>query len=275
MFRFAGWSRISRLNTLFTPALYIPTLAKLLKAAGKMHGPTSTAGKIDQFETRFTMVGGAHFMIAGNGKEAWPVSAAEAEAFKSLYRRRMIRARWIRRGVILTPLLFIWLNILLSDQPESVRALLGVAAATLFVIGIPLAFLQHALTGDLTRWGIERQLSRRITTRLPEAITPPLTPVGHFGRRLLFACIALELGMIVLHLAMGEGALAEHMRVLYGQTSGNEGPLARFTGNLAWVTQLALMLAIVLMIVDRRIRRRRAEEAKAAEKAETPLTTPR
>jgi hypothetical protein len=54
-----------------------------------MHGPITTAGKIDAFEARFTIVGGAHFLIAPNGKEAWPISAAEADAFKALYRRRM------------------------------------------------------------------------------------------------------------------------------------------------------------------------------------------
>jgi preprotein translocase subunit SecG len=147
---------------------------------------------------------------------------------------------------------------------------LGAWVLILYLPGIPLAFLQHALTSDLTRRGIERQLQRRITTRLPAAITPQLTGIGHFGRRLLIACVAVEFGMIALHILMGEGALAEHMRVFHGQTVGNEGTLAVLTGTLAWVTQFALILAILLLIVDRRVRRQRAHAAEAKERADAP-----
>jgi hypothetical protein len=226
-----------------------------------MHGPITTAGKIDAFETRFTIVNGAHFLIAPNGKEAWPISAAEADAFKALYRRRLVRARWIRRGLLFGPALLMVLAMMSAAIPDG----LGIILLPLYLLAIPLAFLQHALTADLTRWWIERQLQRRITTRLPEATTPPLTPIGRLGKRLLIGCIALEIGMVVLHLLLGMDALAEHMRVLYGQTNGDEGMLAQFTGNLAWFTQFALMLAILLMIVDRRIRRGREAAAKLAD----------
>jgi hypothetical protein len=225
-----------------------------------MFGPGTTAGKIDEFETRFTVVNGAQFMIAANGKEAWPISAAEAEEFKSLYRRRMERARWLRRGLLIGPALLIVCAMLSVALPDSLAAIL----LPLYILAIPIALAQHPITSDLTRWGIERRLKQRITTRLPAAITPPLTPIGHFGRRLLFACVALEIGMIVLHLLLGEHALAEHMRVLYGQMNGREGMLARVTGNLAWTVQFAAMLAILLLIVDRRARRRAAARAKQA-----------
>jgi hypothetical protein len=144
--------------------------------------PGTTAGKIDEFGTRFTIVKGAHFLIAGNGKEAWPISAAEAEEFKALHRRRMIVARWIRRLAILTPILMLILGWNFLPKAAWVREAFGTATALLLVFGIPLGFLQHNLTSDLTGFGIERRLKGRITTGLREAITPQLTTAGWWTR---------------------------------------------------------------------------------------------
>ena len=231
-----------------------------------MFGPTTTAGKIDDYGTRFTVVNGAHFLIAGKGNEAWPISAAEADAFKAHYRRRMLFARWLRRGMILTPILILVLNAFFPlPKTEFVRSTLGTVTALLLVFGIPLSFLLHHVISDLARAGIERGLAQRITTRQPEAVTPQLTAVGRFGRWLLFACVALEIGMAVLHALIGRDALAQHMRIMYRLGNGQEDMLARLTGNLAWVLQFAMMLAILLLIVDRRGRRRAGELSKEAE----------
>lgn len=236
-----------------------------------MFGPRSTAGKIDEYESRFTIVNGAHFLIAGNGREAWPISAAEAAEFKALYRRRMERARWIRRSVFLVPLLFILLDILSLPPPDA----LAIVLLPLYLIAVPVSLAQHPITSDLTRAGIERRLKRRITTRLPAAITPPLTPLGRFGKRLLIACVAIELGTIALHLALGRDAYAQHMRILYRVGNGQEGLLAQITGNLAWGAQFAAMLAILLLIVDRRSRRLAAERAKQADESAAAAALPR
>jgi hypothetical protein len=231
-----------------------------------MFGPTTTSGKIDEYETRFTIVNGAHFLISGKGSEAWPISAAEVADFQAHYRRQMVRARWLRRGLILSPILIILLNAFFPlPRTEFVRSTVGVGTALLLVFGIPLSFLLHNIISDVTRIGIERRLQHRITSRLPEAITPKLTPAGRFGRRLLFACVALEIGMAVLHALLGRDALAQHMRILYRMGNGQEEMLARLTGNLAWVLQFAMMLAILLLIVDRRGRRKAGELARAAE----------
>jgi hypothetical protein len=233
-----------------------------------MLGPGTTAGKIDDYETRFTMVNGAHFLIAGTGDEAWPISAAEAEEYKAHYRRQMVRARWLRRGLILTPILIIVLNAFFPlPRTAFVRSTVGVGTALLLVFGIPLGFLLHNIVSDLARTGIERRLKHRITTRLPEAVTPKLTAAGRAGRRLLFACLALEIGMAALHLILGRDAFAQHMRIMYRMGNGQEEALARLTGNLAWVLLFAMMLAILLMIVDRRGRRRMAAAEKAAKAA--------
>ena len=230
-----------------------------------MFGPTTTAGKIDEYGTRFTIVNGAHFLISGKGKEAWPISAAEEAEFRAHYRRQMVRARWLRRGLILTPILIIILNAFFPlPRTEFVRSTVGVGTALLLVFGIPLGFLLHNIISDVTRIGIERRLQHRLTSRLREAITPKLTPFGRFGRRLLFACVALEIGMMVLHAVIGREALAQHMRILSRMGNGQEEMLARLTGNLAWVLQFAMVLAILLLIVDRRGRRKAGELAKAA-----------
>lgn len=223
-----------------------------------MYGPSTTAGKIDAFETRFTRVNGGHFLIAPDGKEAWPISAAEDAEFKALYRRRMERARWFRRGLLLGPLLLIVLTMISFPVPDSLAAIL----LPLYLLAIPIGLIQHPVTSDFTIRRIERGLKHRITTRFPAAITPPLTPLGHFGRRLLFACVALEIGMIGFRLLLNREALAEHMRVMYRHTNGHEGVLAQVTGNLAWGLQYAALLAIVLLFIDRRSRRLAAERAK-------------
>ena len=103
-------------------------------------------------------------------------------------------------------------------------------------------------------------LKHRITTREPEAITPKLTWAGRVGRRLLFAFVALEVGMAGLHLILGRDALAQHMRIMTRLGDGNEDWLARLTGNLAWVLHFAALLGIVLLIVDRRSRRQTGSE---------------
>jgi len=229
-------------------------------------GPTTTAGKIDEYETRFTIVNGAHFLIAGNGKEAWPVSAAEADAFKARYRGRMILARWLRRGIILTPILIVLLNIFLFvDASLAFKKVLGTIAAIAFAFGIPLSFLMHTLVSDLTRRDIERGLQRRLTTRLPEAVTPQLSTAGWVGRRLLWAFAALEIGMAGLHLLLGRDALAEHMRIMHQMGNGREGWLALLTGNLAWVLQFVLIIGIILLLIDRRARRKAGEQEKVAQ----------
>ena len=228
-----------------------------------MFGPTTTAGKIDEFETRFTRVNGADFFITANGKEAWPVSAAEAEDFKALYRRRMARAKWIRRALLIGPILLILLSMLSAALPDGLAAIVF----PIYFLSIPTALAQHPITSDLTRVGIERRLKHRITTRLPAAITPALTPVGRFGRQLLFACVAIEIGMIAMRFCLPRPLLAEHMRILYRMGNGQEGPFALVTGNLAWASHYALFLAIMLLLIDRRSRRKAAEQAKAVEAA--------
>jgi hypothetical protein len=95
-----------------------------------------------------------------------------------------------------------------------------------------------------------------MTTRLPAAITPALTPLGRFGRRLLLTGAVLEIGLPALHLCFGRESLAAHMRVMHGMTNGREGLLAEITGTLAWVGELALVLAIALIMIDRTARRR-------------------
>jgi hypothetical protein len=219
-----------------------------------MPGPITTAGKIDAFEARFTIVGGAHFLIAPNGREAWPISAAEADAFKALYRRRMQGARWRRRLVFVVPFGLLFLS--MAGLPVT-DTLVG-TVLFLYLIGIPIAFAQHEITSDLTKREIARRLTQRMTTRLPAAITPALTPLGRFGRRLLLTGAALEIGLPALHLCFGRDSLAAHMRVMHGMTNGREGLLAEITGALAWVGELALVLAIALIMIDRTARRRAA-----------------
>lgn len=224
-----------------------------------MFGPTTTAGKIDAFETRFTTVSGMHFLIAPGGREAWPISQVEAADFKALYRRRMLRARWIRRSLLIGPLLLIVLAMIAFPVPDSLAAVL----LPLYLLAIPVGLIQHRVTGDLTVRRIERGLRHRIVSRFPAALTPALTPLGRYGRQLLLACVAVELGIIGFRLLLSREALAEHLRVLYGHATGHEAMLAQVSGTIAWVVQYAAVLAIVLMILDRRARRRAAARREA------------
>jgi hypothetical protein len=224
-----------------------------------MHGPITTAGKIDAFETRFTIVNGAHFLIALNGKEAWPISAAEADAFKALYRRRMQGARWRRRWVFIVPFGLLFLSMAGLPVPDTLAGIV----LFLYLIGIPIAFAQHEITSDLTKRAITRPLKQRMTTRFPAAITPVLTPLGRFGRRLLLTAVVLEIGLPALHLCFGRESLAAQMRVMHGMTNGREGLLAEITGTLAWVGELALVLAVALIMIDRAARRRAARASPA------------
>jgi hypothetical protein len=230
-----------------------------------MLDPTSTARKIDEFESRFTTVNAAHFLIAANGKEAYPISAAEASEFKALYRRRMMWARWLRRIVVIGPFALLFLT------PSALGPYLFAWGVAPYLLFLPLGLIQHPIVSDLTKVSIERRLKRRITTRLPAAVTPARTPLGRFARRLLLTCIALEIGMVALHAMMGMDALAEHMRIMYRQGNGHEGLLAQVTGNLVWGVLLAAMFSMALMMVDRWSRRLaavRAEKAEAAKAAD-------
>ena len=232
-----------------------------------MFGPSTTGAAIDAFESRFTNAAGAHFMIAANGKEAYPIGEAEGLAFRALYRRRMGRARWIRRASLIAviPLLML-LNTLMPAPSDWLRSALQQASG-LLLLGLPLIGLaQHPITSDLTKVGIERKLKHRMTTRFAPAITPVATPLGRFAKRMLIAAVAIEVAILLFHAFGSRDDLAAHMRVLYGLESGNEGLAARLTGNLSWVVQLAIVTGVLLMMLDRR-RRRIAERAKAAEAA--------
>lgn len=228
-----------------------------------MFGPGTTGAAIDAFESRFTSAAGAHFMIAANGKEAYPIGEAESLAFRALYRRRMRRARWIRRGSFLAviPLLML-LSAVSDDVPSWALPALRSASALIF-LGLPLlGLIQHPIVSDLTKTAIERRLKHRITTRHPPAVTPVATPLGRFAKRLLIAAFAIEAAILLFHAIGGRDELAAHMRVLYGLTSGNEGLAARLTGNLSWVVQFALLTGFLLLMLDRR-RKRAAARAKA------------
>ena len=232
-----------------------------------MFGPRTTAAAIEAFEGRFTQVGGAQFLVARGGAEAWPVAAIEADALRTRYRRRMMRAKLVRRLAVLWPFVTILFMLATSSLPREVQGPLQQAAGLLAAFGLPLGLLQHRIVSELTLYGIEHPLRRRLATRLPAALTPAPTPLGGFAKRLILVCVSLEAGMLALHLCMGPGALAEHIRIFYRQGSGNESMLAQVTGNLAWGVQFAAMLGILLMLVDRRARRLAAERAKAEAEA--------
>jgi hypothetical protein len=228
-----------------------------------MFGPGTTGAAIDAFESRFTSAHGAHFLIAANGKEAYPISEAEGLAFRALYRRRMARARWIRRGALfgLIPLLIV-LGRIAEASPDSLRQAFRDASG-LLILGLPLfGLLQHPITSDLTKVGIERPLKRRMTTRHAPAITPVTTPLGAFTKKLLITGFAIEAAIYLYHAFGPREEFAAHMRVLYGLTSGNESMTARLSGNSSWVVQLSIFAGIILLMVDRR-RKRAAERAKA------------
>lgn len=232
-----------------------------------MFGPGTTGAAIDAFESRFTSTGVGHFMIAANGSEAYPISEAESLAFRALYRRRMLRARWIRRAALLAfiPLLIL-INTWSDEFPRSLRPILQWAHA-LTLLGLPLFGLaQHPITSALTKAGIERPLKRRITTRFEPAVTPVATPLGAFAKRVLITAFAIEIVLAVAHALGPRAEYAAHMRVLYGLPIGNESLLAWFTGSLAWWGQLAIFAGVGLLMLDRR-NKRAAERAKAEEAA--------
>jgi hypothetical protein len=227
-----------------------------------MFGPGTTGAAIDAFESRFTSAGGAHFMIAANGRYAYPISEAESLSFRARYRRVMGRARWIRRAALIA---FIPLTIAIATFTPAGPRWLREAFQTLELLalfGLPLfALAQHPIIGDLTKLAIERPLKRRITTRFAAAVTPPTTRLGAFAKKLLITAFAIE---IMLYHGFGSREdYAAYMRSLYGLRSGNEDWTARFTGSLSWVVQLCLVGGAVLLAVDRRNKRAAAGRAKA------------
>jgi hypothetical protein len=223
-----------------------------------MFGPATTAGLIDEYESRFTTANGARFLIARAGDEAWPISEQESIAFRDRYRRRMMRARLIRRfSLIVFPVLLV-LGWLLPREPHwFIKAYQGLTALALFAAPL-LGLLQHRLTSDITRTGIERALERRITTRHDPAITPSATPLARVVRNTLILAGAILLAIEIGHMIGPREELAAHIRVLTGLTAGNESPLARFTGTLAYMLYWTTVTGAVLLWFDRRKRRRAA-----------------
>jgi len=236
-----------------------------------MLGIGTTAGKIDDFEARFTNVRGAHFLIAGNGREAWPITAAEAGAIKSLYRRRMVVARWIRRIGLVSPILCLVIGWNLPADAKALRAIVGMAATILILFAMTVAVQQHIFTSWVTKWGIERRLRHRLTTRMQAAVTPAITPLGRFARRLLVACLIMELGLLALFMAFGPTIFAEWLGT---QAQWPAIWLALLLGALGKLTHAALLFAALLLVIDRRSRRQAAGPAAEDAKPEG-LTTPR
>ena len=229
-----------------------------------MFGPGTTGAAIDAFESRFTSAGGAHFMIAANGRYAYPISEAESLAFRARYRRVMGRARRIRRAALIA---FIPLTIAIATFTPAGSRWLREAFQTLelfALFGLPLFGLaQHPIIGDLTKLAIERPLKRRITTRFAAAVTPPTTRLGAFAKKLLITAFAIEIAIMLYHGFGSREDYAAYMRSLYGLRNGNEDWAARFTGSLSWVVQLCLVGGAVLLAVDRRNTRAAAERARA------------
>jgi hypothetical protein len=228
-----------------------------------MFGPGTTGAAIDAFESRFTSAGGAHFMIAANGKYAYPISEAESLAFRARYRASINRARWIRRGALIAFIpLTVAIGTFMPDGPRWLRDIFQ-TAELLTLFGLPLFGLaQHPIIGDLTKMAIERPLKRRITTRFAAAVTPVTTRLGAFARKLLITAFAIEIAIMLYHGFGPREDYAAYMRSLYGLQSGNEDWAARFTGSLSRVVQLCLVAGAVLLMVDRR-NKRAAERARA------------
>lgn len=219
-----------------------------------MLGHGTTAGKIDDFETRFTVVNGAHFLIAGNGREAWPITAAEAREFRALYRRRMIWARWLRRITVGGPILLILLANLFP-WPKPLLAAMGFVATILILAALAFAIQLHPLASYLTKLEIERGLKRRIATSMPAAIRPAMTPLGRVARRLLFLFVALEIGLGLLHLLLGPTIFAEFLGLNDGGDQRHLAWLIRVTPGLSSLIHAGLLIAILLLALDRRSRR--------------------
>lgn len=231
-----------------------------------MLGAPTTGVAIEAFESRFTWANGAPFLIAANGKEAIPISEAEGIAWRDLYRRRMVRARWIRRLALLGTIPFLMLLGQLLPRPsEEWRPFLQQLTG-LVLLGVPaLGLIQHPLTSFLTIRAIERPLARRITTRFEKAVTRNRTPLGRLAIGLIIGAVAIHALLGVVHALVPTAEYAAHMRVLYGLRAGNESWTALITGNLSKYSFFALVIGLLLMSVDRR-KRREAEAAAAAER---------
>ena len=228
----------------------------------------TTASLIDEFESRFTTVSGALFLIAPAGDEAWPISERESSAFRDLYRRRMMRARLIRRAALL---LFPVLLVLGWQLPREPRwfsdAFAGLTALSLFA-GPFFGFLQHKLTSDITKEWIERQLERRISTSDEPAITPAATALARVVRKVLILAGAILLAIEIWHMLGPREEFAGHMRVVFGLTTGSESPVARFTGTLTTMLFWTILIGSALLRLDRRRRLHAAAGNKP--KAEKP-----
>jgi hypothetical protein len=220
--------------------------------------PITTAGLIDEFESRFTTASGAHFLIARAGDEAWPISEQESLAFRERYRSRMLRARFLRRAsLMLFPALLV-LGWQLPREPEWLIELFEALTSLALFVGPIFGFSQHSITSDITKASIERQLERRITTRHDPAITPTATPLARMVRKMLIL-VGVVLSLIeVGHLIGPREELGGHIRVLTGLTAGNESQLARFTGTLAFLLYWTVLIGSTLLWVDRRKRQRAA-----------------
>jgi hypothetical protein len=223
-----------------------------------MFGPATTAGLIDEYESRFTTAAGARFLIARAGGKAWPISEQESIEFRNRYRRRMMRARLMRRlSLIVFPVLLV-LGWQLPREPRwLIEAYQLLTAVSLFAAPL-LGFLQHKLTSDITRAGIERPLEGRITTGHEPAITPAATPLARVVRKTLIVAGVILAAIEIGHMIGPREELAAHIRVLTGLTAGNESPLARFTGTLAYMLCWTTAIGAVLLWFDRRRRQRAA-----------------
>jgi preprotein translocase subunit SecG len=233
-----------------------------------MFGPTTTAGLIDEYASRFTSVSGARFLIARAGNEAWPISEEDSIEFRERYRRRMMRARLIRRiSLTLFPVLLV-LGWQLPREPRwfieayQVLTVFALFAAPFF------GSLQHKLTSDITREGIERQLERRISTGHEPAITPAATSLARMVRKTLILAGAILMAIEIGHMIGPREEFGGHMRVLTGLTTGNESLLARFTGTLTYMLFWTTLVGSMLLWLDRRKRLRAA--AKSRPQAEKP-----
>jgi hypothetical protein len=219
----------------------------------------TTAAAIDAFESRLTITNGGHFLVAEKGGQAWPISADESDEFRALYRRRMVRARWIRRLAIFgfIPLLYFgsWIAGLAPDSWQPAFRNIGP-----FILLVPFAgLIQHMATSDLTNRSIERRMKRRMTLD-PASVTPAPTPLGRLANRLFSFVMLGEIAMIALHFFLDRGELAQHMRVLMAQTAGNESHLAWATGTIGRILPVAGLAAIVVAMIDRGRKRATTEK---------------
>lgn len=237
-----------------------------------MFGPRSTATAIDAFEKPFTVANGADFFIAKGGSEAYPLIEGEAAQFKKRYRDAMRLSGTLRWVLILSaiPMLML-LGRIVRGAPEWMAPatdLLKTPGLSLFILfGLPLiAVLQHPIASDVLQSAIERPLRRRMTTRYEPAITPVGTRLGIFAKWLLIVAAGVEISIVVYHSVGPVEEYAQHMRVLYGLEAGNEGWRAHLTGTLSRYAQLSIVAGALLMMLDRR-NRRRAEAREVAARA--------